>query len=126
MTERPDTQHPSDEQVAACLDGRLTTNERAQVLTHFAACAECRREMTVAHKVLGPWRDVRRAPIIGLVTVLAAVLAFVVVRPIAHDPAPSAAAVRMARISARETALTARRREAGSGRSQQTTPRYTK
>ena len=94
MTERPDTQHPSDEQVAAFLDGRLTTNERAQVLTHFAACAECRREMTVAHKVLGPWRDVRRAPIFGLVTVLAAVLAFVVVRPIAHDPAPSAAAVR--------------------------------
>ena len=94
MTERPDTQHPSDEQVAAFLDGRLTGNERAQVLTHFAACAECRREMTVAHQVLGSRRSVRRAPIIGLVTALAAVLVFVVVRPAAHDPAQPGLAVR--------------------------------
>jgi len=94
MTQRPDTQHPSDEQVAAFLDGRLTAHERAQVLTHFAACAECRREMTVAHQVLDSRRGVRRAPMIGLVTVLAAVLAFVVVRPVSHDPAQLGPAVR--------------------------------
>jgi hypothetical protein len=87
MTERFDTQHPSNEQVAAFLDGRLTTDERAQVLTHFDACPECRREMTVANKLLGARRDVRRGPVIGLATILAAALAFVVVRPISHDPA---------------------------------------
>ena len=94
MTESSDTQHPSNEQVAAFLDGRLTTDERAQVLTHFAACPECRREMTVANKLLGARRDVRRGPVIGLATILAAALAFMVVRPISHDPAAPGAAVR--------------------------------
>ena len=96
MTQRPDTQHPSDEHVAAFLDGRLTANERGHILTHFAACAECRREMTVARQVLGSRRSVRRAPMIGLLTVIAAVLAFVVVRPIAHDSARPGPAVRSA------------------------------
>jgi anti-sigma factor ChrR (cupin superfamily) len=94
MTERPDTQHPSDERVAAFLDGRLTTHERALVLTHFAACAECRREMTVAHQVLRSRGSVRRAPTIGLVTALAAVLAFVVVRPAVNDASQPGPAVR--------------------------------
>jgi hypothetical protein len=94
MTESSDTHHPSNEQVAAFLDGRLTTNERAQVLTHFVTCPECRREMTVANKLLGARRDVRRGPLIGLATILAAALAFVVVRPISHDAARPGPAVR--------------------------------
>src|SRR5687767_1108851 len=71
--------HLSDERLAAFLDGRLTSPERAQTLAHFAACVSCRREMTVTRKLLAvpgaPQRDWR----LPVATLVAATLVFVIV-----------------------------------------------
>jgi len=47
-----DTAHLSAERVASYLDGYLTPTEQDAALAHFAVCADCRREMTDARRVL--------------------------------------------------------------------------
>lgn len=44
--------HLSTERLASYIDGRLTPVQNAAVLTHFAECAECRREMVGVRRVL--------------------------------------------------------------------------
>jgi hypothetical protein len=79
MTELPGALHFSAEQLAAFLDGRLTTDERRRALAHFAACGACRREMAATRQLLGASRPRRRLPTVGFMAAIAAVLAAIIV-----------------------------------------------
>ena len=85
-----DPVHPSDEQLAAFLDGRLTSDQRDRVLAHLAACAACRADMTAARVAIGKsrstWSMWRRPALL----LMAAVLAFVFV-PRLFEAVPQAA-----------------------------------
>ena len=85
MTEPPDARHLSAEQLAAFLDGRLTTDERRRALAHFAVCTVCRREMAATRQLLRPRRTGRRFVTVGLMTAIAAALAVVMVSRTARD-----------------------------------------
>lgn len=94
MTGHPDARHFSDEQLAAFLDGRLTSDEHRRALAHFAMCAACRREMSTARRLLAPPRARAWLPVGGVVTALAAALAFVMVARRAPDDTAIRATVR--------------------------------
>ena len=47
-----DTTHLSAERMASYLDGNLTSAEHNAALAHFNDCADCRREMTGARRVI--------------------------------------------------------------------------
>lgn len=86
-----DTAHLSAERVASYLDDYLTPTERDAALAHFAVCADCRREMTEARRVLttssSAFSPSVRAPrasrriLVVIPAAVAAVLAFAVVTP---------------------------------------------
>ena len=81
IVQKPATAHLSSQRLAAFLDERLTGEERAEVLTHFAACAECRHELTALRQTLDsvPRTSARRWVAAG--AVVAAALAFAVILP---------------------------------------------
>lgn len=85
-----DPVHPTDEQLAAFLDRRLTSDQRDRVLAHLAACAKCRADMTAARVALdtsrSTWSMWRRPAL----TLIAAVLAFVFI-PRLFEDVPQAA-----------------------------------
>ena len=90
-----DTAHLTAERVASYLDGYLTTTERDAALAHFAVCADCRREMSGARRVLATSpsvvsRSVRAARtwrrlLVVIPVALAAALAFAVVTPMLRE-----------------------------------------
>lgn len=84
------TAHPSAQRLAAFLDARLTADERAEAMAHFAACAECRHELTALRQVLesAPRTSSRRW--IAGAAALAAALVFAVVLPRARGTDPEA------------------------------------
>jgi hypothetical protein len=45
-------EHPSSEEVAAYLSNALTANDRATLEAHLAVCAQCRREVTSARRLI--------------------------------------------------------------------------
>jgi len=77
------TGFPSDETLAAFIDGRLDAGTRAQVIDHMAACPECysvfmsATEMADVSSPNGSHRSTRRAWLAVAVTALAAALAIV-------------------------------------------------
>ena len=84
-----DTTHLSAERLASFLDGYLTPVEQDAALAHFDDCADCRREMTDARRVIAasspavprpvPARPARRRTLAIVSAALAATLAFVIV-----------------------------------------------
>jgi anti-sigma factor RsiW len=94
MPELPDSRHFSAEQLAAFLDGRLTTDERGRALAHFAACSACRREMSATRRLLAPKRAYRRFTTVALMTALAAALAVVMVTRTAPEDIDDESTVR--------------------------------
>ena len=81
--------HLSAEQLASYIDGNLTPAEHNAALTHFDDCADCRREMTDARRVIALATPARaepaRAPTasgrarVWVAAALAAVVVFAVV-----------------------------------------------
>ena len=105
MTELPDPRHFSAEQLAAFLDGHLTTDERGRALAHFAACSACRREMAATRQMLGPKRTGRPFVTVGLMTAIAAALAVVMVSRTARDDVAGQATERTGERAARPDQL---------------------
>ena len=71
------TDHPSSEELAAYLSGKLPLARRDQLEDHLAKCSECRREVTFARRILRARRETRRrAWLVPIAT--AAAIAFVV------------------------------------------------
>lgn len=83
MRDETSTAHVSPEHVAAYLHGRLTGADRERAVSHFARCAECRRELTE----LGDLVPTKRAPRSWrLITAsAAAIVAFVVLPRVVGD-----------------------------------------
>jgi hypothetical protein len=48
----PVTEHPTSEEIAAYLSGRLASADKAALEAHLADCAECRQQVTSARRVL--------------------------------------------------------------------------
>lgn len=71
------SEHLSADHLAAFLDGRLTGSDRERAVRHFAACDECREELTELRDVLparrrvGAWRWITAAAaaILAVVTI---------------------------------------------------------
>lgn len=80
---RASTPHLSSAQVADLLDERLEPDDRDAVITHLAACADCRHEVAELHGALAVVGDrrPRRRWIAGLAIVAAAAVAFVAIPP---------------------------------------------
>jgi anti-sigma factor RsiW len=91
MTNSRDTiGHPTDEQLAAFLDGRLAGLQRDQMLAHLAACPACRSDTTAARRAMAGPLPGWRAWVRPTVTLVAAVAAFAIV-PRYFNAAPSTA-----------------------------------
>ena len=80
MTQSRDpSAHLDDERLAAFLDGGLTPDDRDKAVSHFAACASCRREMVAAQRLLATHAPTRRPwrPIVPVLVAAALAFAFV-------------------------------------------------
>ena len=75
------TAHLSAERLAAFLDERLTAEERAQAIAHFAACTDCRRELTALRQTFHSVTSATAKRWLAAGATLAAVLAFALVLP---------------------------------------------
>ena len=94
---RTSSQHLSSTQVADLLDEHLDPADRASVVTHLAACAECRHEVAELHGALSRVneRQPRSRWLVVATLAAAAVVAFVAIprlttRPATHGGTPAA------------------------------------
>ena len=72
------TPHVGPERLTAYLDHLLEAKERDQVISHFAECADCRRELTVVRRLLNAQASRRRLRLLTpLVLAAAAGIVFV-------------------------------------------------
>lgn len=74
--------HMHPDQVAAYLDGTLQADEVAQVEAHLAECAECRRETAGVEQILAAHAPRVRTRVVTALTVVAAVVAALLLLPI--------------------------------------------
>jgi hypothetical protein len=72
--------HPSSEEIADYLNGKLRPGDCESFEAHLAKCRECRQEVTSTRALLASYRT-RRAMIWGVPAAAAAVLAWLVMAP---------------------------------------------
>lgn len=91
MTDARDTvEHPTDEQLAAFLDDRLTASQRERVLVHLAACTACRHDMTAVRRAIGDERLKGKRWHRPIAALAAAALVFAIVPRFFDAPRPAA------------------------------------
>jgi anti-sigma factor ChrR (cupin superfamily) len=73
--------HPSAEDMAAYLDGRIGEADRERIEAHAAECAECRREIAEVTAMLTETRSARGWRVWAPAAAAAAVVALLVLRP---------------------------------------------
>ena len=73
-------EHPSGEEVAAYLSGRLSPQDRNDFDSHLADCRPCRQEVTSARELIRSRTPRRRLASVGIVAV-AATIAVVLLSP---------------------------------------------
>jgi hypothetical protein len=71
------TEHISDAELAAYLDGNVASADRERIESHLADCDECRRHLIEARKVLGGIGRTRGLRIAATLAAAAVVLVFV-------------------------------------------------
>jgi hypothetical protein len=84
--------HPTAEDMAAYLDGRIGESARKRVEAHAAGCAECRREIAEVTAVLAPGRRTPGWRVWASAAAAAAVIALLVVGPFGMESEPDSAA----------------------------------
>jgi len=85
MTDPPEGErwagHPSTEEIADYLNGKLRPADRESLEAHLAVCRECRQEVTSTRGLLATYRRPSRAMVWAVPAAAAAVLAWLVVAP---------------------------------------------
>ena len=76
-----DSAHVGPERLAAFLDHELSPSARDEVVTHFAECADCRREMTALRRLIHGRRKKRPWSIMPLLLVAVAATIVLLVVP---------------------------------------------
>ena len=94
MSDKTSSQHLSDRESAAYVDGRLSPSDRARAEAHLEECDGCRREVIEVSRVLLdtslPTARPRPRILVPVLAGAAAVLAVLLVRPdVAKDGEPS-------------------------------------